>query len=258
MVTLYRLGHPAVVRQVTLHLFDELAVAVLTVEEQLTGWYTRLHRAKQRDELARIYQHLPDTIEFLAQFKILSFTEPAIERYERLKAAKLNVGKNDLRIAAVALEHGGTETEAIAALLHDAVEHAGGPRTRERVARDFGEEVAAIVDGCTDDAPDEGQVKRPWAERKREYIAHVADASASVLLVSAADKLHNLTTLERDLRRDGPSTLARFKAPDRMLWYYTEVISALRSLLPSAVLSELERAVELFAAASLPGDPAQR
>ncbi len=108
MVTLYRLGHPAVVRQVTLHLFDELAVAVLTVEEQLTGWYTRLRRAKQRDELARTYQHLTDNIEFLAQFKVLSFTEPAIERYERLKATKLNVGKNDLRIAAVALEHGGT------------------------------------------------------------------------------------------------------------------------------------------------------
>ena len=50
MVTLYQFGHPAVVRQVTQHLLDELAVTVLTVEEQLTGWYTRLRRAKRRDE----------------------------------------------------------------------------------------------------------------------------------------------------------------------------------------------------------------
>src|SRR5437899_13096294 len=108
MVTLYQFGHAAVVRQVTQHLLEELAVTVLTVEEQLTGWYTRLRRAKRRDELARIYQHLTNGIEFLAQFKVLSFTEPAMERYDHLKAAKLNIGKNDLRIAAVGLEHGAT------------------------------------------------------------------------------------------------------------------------------------------------------
>jgi tRNA(fMet)-specific endonuclease VapC len=58
--------------------------------------------------LAKIYQYLTDGVEFLAQFKLLSFTEAAIERYEHLKAAKLNIGKNDLRIAAVVLEHGTT------------------------------------------------------------------------------------------------------------------------------------------------------
>jgi GTP pyrophosphokinase len=134
-----------------------------------------------------------------------------------------------MAVAAIALEHGGTETEAIAALLHDAVEDAGGPRTRERVARDFGEEVAAIVDGCTDDAPDEGQDKRPWAERKREYIAHVADASASVLLVSAADKLHNARAILDDFRHEGDSVWSRFNASGgEILWYYTSLISAFR------------------------------
>src|SRR5262245_53884810 len=108
MLTLYQFGHAAVVRHVTQHLLEELAVTVLTVEEQLTGWYTRLRRAKRRDELARIYQRLTDGIEFLAQLKVLSFTEQAIERYEDLKAAKLNIGRNDLRIAAIALELGAT------------------------------------------------------------------------------------------------------------------------------------------------------
>jgi tRNA(fMet)-specific endonuclease VapC len=73
MLTLYQLGNPAVVRQVTRHLREELAVTVLTVEEQLTGWYTRLRRAKRREELARVYQHLTDGIELLAQLKVLSF-----------------------------------------------------------------------------------------------------------------------------------------------------------------------------------------
>src|ERR1700730_16393687 len=106
MVTLYQFGHPAVVRQLTQHLLEEMAVTVLTVEEQLTGWYSRLRRVKRREELARTYQHMTDGIEFLTQFKVLSFTEPAIERYEQLKGAKLNIGKTDLRIAAIVLEHG--------------------------------------------------------------------------------------------------------------------------------------------------------
>ena len=73
----------------------------------MTGWYTRLRRAKKREELARSYQHLTDNIELLARFKVL-FAEPAIDRYEQLRSAKLKVSKNDLRIAAIVLENGRT------------------------------------------------------------------------------------------------------------------------------------------------------
>lgn len=84
----------------------ELAITVISVEEQLSGWYRRLRQAKKPVQLARIYQRLATTVESLAGLPILSFTEPAISRYDGLRALKLNIRKMDLRIAAIALEQG--------------------------------------------------------------------------------------------------------------------------------------------------------
>ena len=108
IMTLYQHGHLLVARHVLAHRADELALAVISVEEELTGWYTKLRQVKKRDELARIYQRFSEAVPFFARFRILSFTEPAIVRYENLRKAHSNVGKNDLRIAAIALEHGAT------------------------------------------------------------------------------------------------------------------------------------------------------
>jgi len=85
----------------------ELAITVITVEEQISGWYGLLRRAKNPREHARVYQRLTDTVSALADVQILSFTEAAIARFHQLEALKLNVGKMDLRIAATVLEHGG-------------------------------------------------------------------------------------------------------------------------------------------------------
>jgi tRNA(fMet)-specific endonuclease VapC len=90
------------------HKRDELATTIISVEEQLSGWYTRLRRARKRAELAHVYQQMTNAVEFLAQLKILSFTEPAIDRFHVLKGARVNVAANDLRIAAIVLEQGGT------------------------------------------------------------------------------------------------------------------------------------------------------
>src|SRR5205085_11747027 len=90
-----------------------------------------------------------------------------------------------LAVAGIALEHGADEDEAIAALLHDAIEDQGGAATREEIRRRFGDRVVGIVDGCSDT---DVSPKPPWRERKEAYIAHVRDASPSVRLVSAADK----------------------------------------------------------------------
>jgi tRNA(fMet)-specific endonuclease VapC len=108
ILTLYREGDPNVVQRVNAHPLSELAVTVISVEEQLSGWYAQLRRAKRHDALARAYQQLTDCIRVLSVFRILSFTEAAILRYENLKAQKLNVGKMDLRIGAIVLECGGT------------------------------------------------------------------------------------------------------------------------------------------------------
>ncbi len=132
-----------------------------------------------------------------------------------------------LAVAAIVIENSGTEDEVIAALLHDAVEDQGGAKTREEIRQRFGEKVAAIVDGLsdTDKTP-----KPPWRARKEEYIAHLSEASSSVLLVSLADKIHNAGSILRDLRNEGDGVWSRFTGgKDGTLWYYRALVDAFRA-----------------------------
>lgn len=106
ILTLLRHGHPAVVQHVTAQPAADIAITVITVEEQLSGWYTQLRRAKKKDALATAYQQLTEATTLLSGIKILTLTEPAIDRAEKLKQLKLKIGKKDLRIAAITLENG--------------------------------------------------------------------------------------------------------------------------------------------------------
>src|SRR5687768_879922 len=108
ILVLFQEGHSVVCRHVLAHPMGELALSVITVEEELSGWYTLLRRAKTNEQLARAYQRLADAVALLSRFRILSFTSPAIDRFERLKRQKLGVKHMDLRIAAITLEHAGT------------------------------------------------------------------------------------------------------------------------------------------------------
>lgn len=108
VLVLFQEGHPLVCRRVLSRSIGQLATTVITVEEQLSGWYTLLRRAKRPQQLAHAYQRLADNVQLLSHLQILSFTEPAIERFEGLRSLKLGVKHMDLRIAAIAMEHGGT------------------------------------------------------------------------------------------------------------------------------------------------------
>lgn len=146
-----------------------------------------------------------------------------------------------LGVAAIALEYGANETEAIGALLHDAVEDCGGPERQREIEEKFGPEVGAIVAGCTD--TDETP-KPPWQERKENYIAHLKTASAATRLVSASDKLHNAQAIVHNLREDGEEVWDRFKAGKvGALWYYRALVTAFREHGESALLEELDRVV---------------
>jgi tRNA(fMet)-specific endonuclease VapC len=107
ILTLYQFGHAAVVQHVQQQPATQLAVSIISVEEQLTGWYTKLRRTTQHDQLARVYQHMTDAVRFLSRLQILPFPEPALQRYEQLRATFRRMNKNDLRIAAITMEHGG-------------------------------------------------------------------------------------------------------------------------------------------------------
>jgi len=146
-----------------------------------------------------------------------------------------------LGVAAIVLEHGGNEDEAIAALLHDAVEDQGGAPTLQAIRERFGDAVAAIVAGCTDT---DVVPKPPWRPRKEAYVAHVASASPSVRLVSAADKLHNARTILADYRRHGDTVWDRFSGRKKgSLWYYRALVEAFRSHGVTPLVEELERVV---------------
>jgi tRNA(fMet)-specific endonuclease VapC len=108
ILSLFRGGDPAVCARVTATPTSNLAVTGITAEEQLTGWLAFIRRAKRPDQIERGYQELGQTIAFLASFRILPFTQPAVAQFENLKRQKLNVRGNDLRIAAIALAHAAT------------------------------------------------------------------------------------------------------------------------------------------------------
>jgi GTP pyrophosphokinase len=146
-----------------------------------------------------------------------------------------------LGVTSIALDYGANEDEAIAALLHDAIEDQGGAKTREEIRRRFGDNVTAIVDGCTDS---EIIPKPPWRERKQVFIDSIATASPSVLLVSAADKLHNSRSILKDYRELGESVWERFKGgKEGSLWYYKSLVKAYRQVYLSPLIDELERVV---------------
>ena len=140
------------------------------------------------------------------------------------------------------LEDGGSEDEAIAALLHDAVEDAGGKERLGAIRARFGERVAAIVAGCsdTDQSP-----KPPWRERKERYVRHLkTEADASTLRVSLADKLHNARAILRDHRAMGEAIWDRFNATaGDQLWYFESLVAVFRERSPGPMVDELAEVV---------------
>lgn len=155
-----------------------------------------------------------------------------------------------LAVASLVLEHGGGEDEAIAALLHDAIEdqaeHQGGAAALRAAIRDrYGATVLAIVDACTDA---EVVPKPPWRERKERYLRHLSQTpDPAYHRVSIADKLHNARAMLLDFRTHGDALWQRFnrKDPAEHLWYYRGLADAFRSagLAPPALIDELERVV---------------
>lgn len=146
-----------------------------------------------------------------------------------------------MAVSALVLENGGDEDEAIAALLHDAVEDQGGAATRERIGGLFGDRVVEIVNGCTDA---EVTPKPPWRERKERYLAHLPQASPSVRLVSTADKLHNARAILADYRVLGEALWDRFRGGrEGTLWYYRSLVDTYRAIEVTPLVEELERVV---------------
>jgi (p)ppGpp synthase/HD superfamily hydrolase len=149
-----------------------------------------------------------------------------------------------LAVASLVLEDGGTEEEAIAALLHDAIEDIHTPEAEIRAR--FGQPIAEIVVACSE-SPSFGRDAENWEQRKRAYLGHLEhdELSESALRVTAADKLHNARSILSDLREHGPDLWSRLNASgDAQSWYYGELARVLADRHAGPVTRELVRVVD--------------
>ena len=144
--------------------------------------------------------------------RALAYTE-ATHRMQVRKGSNVPYIGHLLGVASIVIDNGGTEDEAIGALLHDAAEDQGGQLRLDDIAREFGQRVSDIVAGCSDSTTADPTQKAPWLDRKLTYLKHLADDNdESVMLVSVADKTHNLRSMLADYMAVGEALWSRFSA----------------------------------------------
>src|SRR5262245_22598747 len=150
----------------------------------------------------------------------------ALHARQRRKGTGIPYVSHLLSVCALVLEDGGDEDQAIAALLHDAVEDQGGRPVLDEIRARYGDRVAGIVEACTDA---DTVPKPPWRERKEWYVGHIREATPEARRVSCADKLHNARTILADYRAVRETVWQRFTAGrEGTLWYYRALVTAFR------------------------------
>ena len=135
-----------------------------------------------------------------------------------------------LGVASLVLEHGGSEDEAIAGLLHDVIEDSGALHEAP-IRQRFGAGVAGIVLGLTDSTNEQKaafttpeEKRADWKRRKETYLAQLAHHDDRVLRVSCCDKLYNARAIVSDLHAIGFDVFRRFTGgTEGTLWYYAEL-----------------------------------
>ncbi len=152
-----------------------------------------------------------------------------------------------LGVASLVLEHGGSENQAIAALLHDAAEDCGGTARLQEIRGMFGDEVAGIVEACTDSVEDP---KPAWKPRKEAYLARLGAKKSgdAALLVSLADKVHNARAIVRDHKSAGDAVWKRFTAQKHETsWYYKTLAGIFSEITTEPLADELRELAEEIA-----------
>lgn len=165
----------------------------------------------------------------------------ALHREQERKGSGIPYVSHLLGVTSLVIEFGGSEDQAIGALLHDAAEDQGGEPTLRDIERRFGSAVAAIVADCTDSFAEQ---KPLWRPRKEAYVASLAHKPAASLLVSVSDKIHNARAILADRAVVGEAIWDRFSEPrDQVLWYYRALSDAFVAALPGPAANELARLV---------------
>lgn len=138
-----------------------------------------------------------------------------------------------LAVCSIVLEHGGSEDQAIAALLHDALEDQGGEAILEIILQEFNKTIADLVIACSEPV---NLKNASWRERKESFLGNLENVPSESLVVIAADKLHNLRCLLMDIHILGDSVFKRFNGgKSGTLWYYNTVSNKLSGRIPKSL-----------------------
>ena len=167
-----------------------------------------------------------------------------LHRTQKRKGTEIPYISHLISVSALVLEHGGSEVQAIAGLLHDAVEDQGGEKILKIIKEKFGNEVAEIVVDCTDAWADP---KPPWKQRKEDYLAKLHEKPSSSILVSLCDKVHNAEAILNDKMRLGDAIYDRFnQGKEGTIWYYKALSMIFSEKMPGTLSERLTRAVNEF------------
>ena len=167
-----------------------------------------------------------------------------LHRTQMRKGTSIPYISHLMTVAALVIENGGNEDQAIGALLHDAAEDQGGVKTLEDIRKRFGDAVAEIVSDCTDAWT---EPKPDWRPRKEAYLAHLPGKPERSLLVSLADKTHNAEAILFDYRVLGEPLWQRFNGgKEGTRWYYSALADVFSRAMPGRLSERLSRAVAAF------------
>ena len=151
-----------------------------------------------------------------------------------------------VHVARIVVYHGYDEDHEVVALLHDVLEdtcrdEAEIAQVAEQIGQEFGPQVQEAVHALSEPKHSQAGEALSWKLRKTAYIDGLSTASALALVVSAADKTHNIATLLHNLRSEGPALWQRFRGgPEQSLWFYQSVVDVLEARMPNtAIVAEL-------------------
>lgn len=107
-VSLYQRGHPLIRARAAAVLPAEIAVTIISFEEQVRGRLARVRAAANLTQEVERYARLQETLAYFSQVHVLPFDDVAAQRFLLLNRQRIRIGTQDLRIAAIALVNGCT------------------------------------------------------------------------------------------------------------------------------------------------------
>ena len=192
---------------------------------------TKPQDSAANDEGEKMSEKLPPRMKLTDRFfEAVQYAAICHENQSR-KSTSIPYICHPLGAASLIIEAGGDEDQAIGALLHDIAEDCGGEPRLVEIREKFGERVASIVRGCSDSLTESEDKKANWGERKKLHLSHLKDAHMDVLIVTAADKVHNARAIATDLQTTGLVVWKRFNKDTNsslILKYYNDVFSILK------------------------------